>query len=389
MTRMGGLAAELKRLRERSDRAAPGVLVGGVLAGVAFNLARWPRDAARARALRRAACDEPKRLPGAPRVSILVAAWNERSVIERHIESVQRLRYPDLEHIVCAGGDDGTYELSLQHHGPSLVVLRQRPAEGKQRALARCLEIATGTIVVLTDSDCILDDTSFERLVAPILSGAEQASTGIFRPLPEQLNTILVVHRWAATTYRFLQAKQYVEGLTGANAAIRTTTLRTSEGLNASTWIGDDTYLAGRLMRMGHRIRFVAHSEVAVHFEEHFTSYARQRSRWLGGILIHALARRDWYQVGVVAVFYAVGQAFVWLPLSVPLVGRGALAVWLGGLACAILNRLRYLAFTSARSGVRLQPAILLASPWMVSLDLLALAYAPLDVVLRLRTKRW
>jgi cellulose synthase/poly-beta-1,6-N-acetylglucosamine synthase-like glycosyltransferase len=198
-----------------------------------------------------------------------------------------------------------------------------------------------------------------------------------------------VVHRWAATTYRFLQAKRYVSGITGANCALRTATLRQSESLNEPTSVGGDMHLAGQVIRMGHRIRFVAESEVAVHFEERFASYARQRSRWLGGILIHALPRREWAQTAVVAVFYCVGQAFVWLPLSVPLFGRAALAVWAAGVVCAILNRLRYLLFTSARTGVPMKPTTFLAAPLLVPLDLLALAYAPIDMLARARTKHW
>jgi cellulose synthase/poly-beta-1,6-N-acetylglucosamine synthase-like glycosyltransferase len=249
--------------------------------------------------------------------------------------------------------------------------------------------VASGSVAVLTDADALLDDTTFERLLLPIVQDGAQVATGPFRPVPEQLENAFVVHRWSATTYRLLQAGRYVQGLVGANTAFTTTTLRETRALNEAVWIGEDIHLAKRVVERGYRIRFAELSEMAVRFEEHFGSYARQRSRWLGGILVHALPRRDWYQVGVVALFYTVGQAFLWLPLSVPLLGRGALAVWAAGVACAILNRLRYLLFTSARCGVSMKPRIFFASPFLVPLDLLALAYAPIDMLVRLRTKGW
>jgi len=385
----GRIGGALAVWRARSDRWAVPVLVAGLLAAIGFNLARWPRDVRRAQTLRRLAYAQCNPVCPAPDVSILVAAWNECAVIDRHVQSVRALRYPNLEHIVCAGGDDGTYELLTADQRRGLVLLRQHSGEGKQGALRRCLEVATGVVVVLTDADCVLEDTSFEQLLHPIVFDAEEATTGIFRPLPEQMTNTFVVHRWAATTYRFLQAHEYVEGLTGANSAIRTTALRNSGALNEPSWIGEDAHLAGRLVQMRHKIRFVGHSEMAVQFQERFMQHARQRSRWLGGILLHAIPRGDWHQAGVVTIFYAVGQVFLWLPLAVPLVGRGALAVWGGGVACAILNRLRYLAFTSARSGVSMNPGVFLASLFLAPLDLVALAYAPLDLLIRLRTKQW
>jgi hypothetical protein len=124
-------------------------------------------------------------------------------------------------------------------------------------------------------------------------------------------------------------------------------------------------------------------------FEANFTSYARQRSRWLGGMLVHAFTYGRWYEAAVVMVFYVVGHSAILLPLSVPVLGRAALSVWFAGLTCAALNRIRYLRFTSERLDLRLRASTYLASFWFAPRDIFALAYAPYDMLVRLGTKAW
>jgi hypothetical protein len=68
-----------------------------VLAILAYHWRRWGEDRQRAEALALARPDARPRLAGEPRVSILVAAWNERDTIAAHVASVRALRYPAVE----------------------------------------------------------------------------------------------------------------------------------------------------------------------------------------------------------------------------------------------------------------------------------------------------
>jgi poly-beta-1,6-N-acetyl-D-glucosamine synthase len=364
------------------------LLLAGALTAIAFNVFRWRHDVRTVQQLRRQA-DRPVALHGRPRVSVLVAAWNEHALVQRHIESVRRLRYADLEHVLCAGGADGTFEIAQRLAWPGLILLRQQDGEGVQNALARCLQAATGDIAFFTDADCVLEDSSFERLIAPIVNEGEGVTTGPYRPLPEQMCDAFIVHRWAATTYRLLQAGAYVEGVSGANAAILIEPLRRSGALTDTVWHGWDLHVARQMKDAGYPARFVHSSELATAFEPRFTRFVRQRSRWLAGILAEAISGRDLYQVLVVGSFYAVGQCCVWLPVMSRWSGGLSAAVWLSGVFCAVLNRIRYLAFTSARTGQAIPLTTYVAAVWLVPRDLLALAYAPIDLLLRLRSNEW
>ena len=110
-------------------------------------------------------------LPSTPEVSVLVAAWDEKDSIRDHVESFLALRYPQKRLVLCAGGDDGTYEIADGYAGQNVVVLRQPPGEVKQRTLQRCLDQGARGIVFLTDADCLMTDEAFERTLKPIVSG--------------------------------------------------------------------------------------------------------------------------------------------------------------------------------------------------------------------------
>jgi cellulose synthase/poly-beta-1,6-N-acetylglucosamine synthase-like glycosyltransferase len=318
-----------------------------------------------------------------------VAAWNERELIGRHLNSVLALAYPNLEYLLCAGGDDGTYELAASYQDPRIRVLRQRPAEGLLNAVNRCLDIATGEIVLFTDADSLIDQASFERTLLPLINDGESASTGPFSPLPEQQTSDFVRHRWAATMYRFLHAGEYVRGLSGANAAVSASALRAIGGLAPGPSVGFDFRLGWRLHLNGYRIRFVHASLIQTQFETTFLSATKQRSRWLKGILLNAVQLHAWDQVAVVAVFYLVGLGMVALPLSAPILGRTPLAIWAAALACAMLNRVRHLRFAARALDAPASAATYSKVLVYVPRDLLGLAYAPLAVLSPRQRQAW
>jgi GT2 family glycosyltransferase len=383
------LASSCREIRRLSDSYAGLILVGGLAFAAVYNALRWPQDDARARLLRCARLEPPPEFLTTPRISIVAAAWNERELIGRHLQSVLALDYPNLEYVLCAGGDDGTYELASGYQNPRIRVLRQRPGEGLLSAINRCLAMASGEIVLFTDADSLIDQASFERALLPLINEDESVSTGAFSPLPEQRTSDFVRHRWAATMYRYFQAGKYVRGLSGANAAVSVSALRAIGGLPPGPSVGFDFRLAWHLHLNGYRIRFVHASVVQTQFETTFLSATKQRSRWLKGILLNAIQLHAWDQVAVVAVFYLVGLGMVALPLSAPILGRTPLAIWVASLTCATLNRVRYLRFAARALDAPASGATYLKAVVYVPRDLLGLAYAPMAVLFPRQRTAW
>ena len=103
-----------------------------------------------------------------PMVSILVAAWNEESVIGAKIDNALAQDYPAdrLEVVVATDGCvDRTNEIVASRISPRvrLVALPQRG--GKARAIRHAAQVAKGEIFVLTDANTFFARDAVERLV--------------------------------------------------------------------------------------------------------------------------------------------------------------------------------------------------------------------------------
>ena len=142
---------------------APGIFWGSVAvlayiyAGFGLLVVLW--GACRRRAV--AQC------PITPRVSLIVAAYNEAAVIERKIRNTFDLDYPrrNVELLVASdGSDDGTETIVLRFEGEGVQLLAL-PRRGKIHALDAAVARATGEILVFSDANSILDAQALRNLV--------------------------------------------------------------------------------------------------------------------------------------------------------------------------------------------------------------------------------
>jgi cellulose synthase/poly-beta-1,6-N-acetylglucosamine synthase-like glycosyltransferase len=101
-----------------------------------------------------------------PRVTVVVAAYDEEDVIARKVENVLALDYPrELLQLVVAsdGSTDATVERA-EAAGADLVL--DLPRGGKVRAQDQAVESATGEIVVFSDANALLEPDALRHLVA-------------------------------------------------------------------------------------------------------------------------------------------------------------------------------------------------------------------------------
>jgi cellulose synthase/poly-beta-1,6-N-acetylglucosamine synthase-like glycosyltransferase len=103
-----------------------------------------------------------------PRVSLLVAAYNEETVIRSKIENSLALRYPkELLEIVIAsdGSTDRTVPIAEEYSDRGVTVCAYAERRGKPATLDRALGRTSGEILVLSDANTFLDAGSVEMLV--------------------------------------------------------------------------------------------------------------------------------------------------------------------------------------------------------------------------------
>jgi cellulose synthase/poly-beta-1,6-N-acetylglucosamine synthase-like glycosyltransferase len=97
--------------------------------------------------------------PFQPTVSVLIAAFNESSVIRQKLRNTLELEYPEdrLEIIVVSDcSDDNTDDL-VRTFAPRVKLVRLAERSGKQIALNRAAEVATGEVLLFTDASVNLD----------------------------------------------------------------------------------------------------------------------------------------------------------------------------------------------------------------------------------------
>lgn len=372
-------------LKKKAGGLGPGTVafvVGGLTAVVAYNWRRWGQDKAKL-----AEVSVTEALPALeawrarPLVSVLVAAWNEADIVERHVESFMGLRYPNKELVLCAGGEDGTYGLAERYKGARVKVLEQLAGEGKQRALARAFPVTRGEIIFLTDADCLLSDEAFERTVYPIAIGLEQVCTGGSRPLPEQLENPFVFSQAANQIYSSFRKTDYVRGLLGRNSAVERDLLELSQGLSVPASSGTDYVLAKMLLRTGARIRHDPHSQVATRYPSTRSGYIGQQRRWLHNVAYHGRRFEAADEVNASYRTSLVGLVMLLLPLTGFLFRPSLLVVWSVLVVQALLARVRYLAFAGVMLNRAVKPADIVLQECLLGLDILVWSRTLLDKI--------
>lgn len=103
-----------------------------------------------------------------PKVSIVVAAFNEGKVLSEKVANCYALNYPkDLFEIIIVtdGSSDGSHE-TIQALHPEITVLHNPARRGKSSALNRGVNEAKNEILLFTDANTYLEPDSLRYLVA-------------------------------------------------------------------------------------------------------------------------------------------------------------------------------------------------------------------------------
>jgi cellulose synthase/poly-beta-1,6-N-acetylglucosamine synthase-like glycosyltransferase len=153
-----------------------------------------------------------------PRVSLIVAAYDEEEVIEAKVANALALEYPRerLELIVASdGSDDGTAERA-RAAGADLVL--ELPRGGKLSAQNAAAERASGEILAFSDANSAWAPDALRRLVRPFMDPAVAYACGQVRFLDAEGDNL------EGAYWRYEMAVREMEsslaGITAGNGAI-------------------------------------------------------------------------------------------------------------------------------------------------------------------------
>jgi cellulose synthase/poly-beta-1,6-N-acetylglucosamine synthase-like glycosyltransferase len=123
-----------------------------------------------------------------PKVSVLLAVFNEKDIIEQKMASMLNTRYPmdQLQFIVGSDcSDDGTNEIIEKWAGrySNIQFFPFKERRGKAVVMEDLLEKVTGEIIVFTDADTLFREDTIPHLLAPFQDGSVGGVQGNFHSI--------------------------------------------------------------------------------------------------------------------------------------------------------------------------------------------------------------
>lgn len=103
-----------------------------------------------------------------PRVSLVISAYNEVSVIEKKIENTLSLEYPKEKMkiwVISDASTDGTDDIVKSYEQKGVMLLSQKERHGKTAGINQALSCIDSEIVIFSDANAMYDANVVRRLV--------------------------------------------------------------------------------------------------------------------------------------------------------------------------------------------------------------------------------
>jgi cellulose synthase/poly-beta-1,6-N-acetylglucosamine synthase-like glycosyltransferase/peptidoglycan/xylan/chitin deacetylase (PgdA/CDA1 family)/spore germination protein YaaH len=272
-------------------------------------------------------------VPGgfAPRVAVLIPAYNEEKVIVRTIRSVLNSDYENLHVIVIDDGSkDRTYDVACAAYPDEIAagrlqVLRKANA-GKAEALNYAINRLSEDYYVGIDADTVIARDAVSKLMVHFADPRVGAVAGNAKVG----NRVNLWTRWQALEYitsqnferRALDLFNVVTVVPGAIGAWRTEPVRRAGGYPVNT-VAEDADLTMNLLEQGYK---VIYEDQALAFTEapiDARGLMRQRFRWSFGTLQAIFKHKQAFSKNRAMGFFALPNILIFqilLPLVSPFI---------------------------------------------------------------------
>jgi cellulose synthase/poly-beta-1,6-N-acetylglucosamine synthase-like glycosyltransferase/peptidoglycan/xylan/chitin deacetylase (PgdA/CDA1 family)/spore germination protein YaaH len=229
----------------------------------------------------------------APRIAVLIPAFNEEKVIVRTIRSVLMSNYKNIRILVIDDGStDRTYRTAIDAYPSEIasgrLTVLTKPNGGKADALNFALNRTNEEIYIGIDADGVVAHDAIANLVPHFANPRVGAVAGNAKVG----NRVNLWTRWQALEYvtsqnferRALDLFDVVMVVPGAIGAWRTAAVKFGGGYHTNT-VAEDADLTMNLLEQGYQViyedRALAFTEAPINMN----GLMRQRFRWSFGIL--------------------------------------------------------------------------------------------------------
>ncbi len=263
-----------------------------------------------------------------PFVSVHVAAYNEKRVIERLLIALDQLEYPQYEVVVVDDSTDESVQILQQWRDrPRFKILHRNSRQGyKGGALREALKVTDprAEYVVVFDADSVPFPDSIERLLPHFYRISEGPATRVLEstfghedPLPEpghitrkteiaavqsyQWHVLNKSESWLTEAVRaeysgsYMVERPFQDAIGALKMVAGTAYMIRADVLREVGWgtsITEDWELTLKLYARGYKVAYTPWAETPAECVSTFSRLARQRMRWAEG---HTHNVRNWF----------------------------------------------------------------------------------------------
>ena len=240
----------------------------------------------------------------APKVSIIVPAYNEEVNAVGSVENLLRADYPNFEIIfVDDGSKDGTFnKVKSAFEKNSNVRVLTKPNGGKASALNFGIQQSEAPFVICIDADTKLLSDAVSKLMMHFgdVQYHDGKKVGAVAGNVKVGNTVNLLTRWQSVEYISSQnfdrkAFAYLNAITvvpGAIGAFRKTAIEEAGGFTTDT-LAEDCDLTIRMLRCNYIIENENNAIAMTEAPETVKMFIKQRFRWSFGVMQTFWKNRD------------------------------------------------------------------------------------------------
>lgn len=250
-----------------------------------------------------------------PSVSIIIPVRNSQNSIEKCIDSVLNIDYPNFELIVIDDGSTDNTAQILNKYRKNITIITNPSCLGPAKSRNLVSRQAKGEYLAFTDADCIVDKNWLKELISGF-SGQGVVSVGGSQGVPKDESG------FGRSVSKFMKKAGFISDYMhsgkseivqvshnpSCNAIYRKDIFLKEGGFLEGLWPGEDVELDYRLRKKGYKIFFNPRAIVYHYRPQDLKSFLKMMYRygWAQGYLVkkHGIFRRIHYVPFLSIIFF-------------------------------------------------------------------------------------
>ncbi len=225
----------------------------------------------------------------APKISIILPAYNEEKIIEKSVMSIIDTKYPNDREIIVVndGSKDNTGKIvSKIAKKYAYVKLLNLNHVGKAGGINEAVKISKYGVIVTLDADSVVDENSLIKIVQPLSDKDVGGVAGIIRARRNSniLTWFQDFEYILSSGWRLVCTKVNANSFLPGFAALKKNVLLKINGYSSDT-LTEDVDIVLQMKKAGYRTVSVSDAVMYTEVPQTLISFIKQRIRWGRGNL--------------------------------------------------------------------------------------------------------